>query len=74
MTPDALGDEVTRLGASGSLLVGSDFGLLCLAFGIGMVAYAEIDESHKRNILGLNAMKLMEHADWYRPSLLRCTR
>jgi len=73
-SPDSVGNEVKRLGRSDTMLVGSDFGLFCLAFGIGMVAYAEIEESHKRNLLGLNAVKIMERTKWYSPSLLRCTR
>jgi predicted TIM-barrel fold metal-dependent hydrolase len=71
MRPDELADEVRRHGRSDRLLVGSDFGLFCLAFGIGMVAYADIDEEHKRNILGRNAVRLLERTRWYTPAMLR---
>lgn len=71
--PDDVGREVRRLGRSETMLVGSDFGLFCLAFGIGMIAYADIEERHKRNIIGLNAVKLLERTSWYSPSMLRCT-
>jgi predicted TIM-barrel fold metal-dependent hydrolase len=74
MPPDEVGNEVRRLGRSDTMLVGSDFGLFCLAFGIGMIAYAEMAEEHKRNILGLNAVKLLERTAWYSPALLRCTQ
>lgn len=74
MRPDAVGDEVKRLGRSRALLVGSDFGLFCLAFGVGMVAYAAIPETDKQNILGLNAVRLLERTQWFKASMLRCTR
>ena len=72
--PDAVGNEVQRMGQSDTMLVGSDFGLFCLSFGIGAIAYAEMDERHKRNILGVNAVKLLERTAWYSPSILRWTK
>jgi predicted TIM-barrel fold metal-dependent hydrolase len=58
-------DEVKRLGTSDTLLVGSDFGLFQLGFGLGMIAYADLPEEHKNAILGLNAMKLLRRVDWF---------
>ena len=57
--------EVRRLGTSQTMLVGSDFSLFHLGFGIGMVAYADIPEADKRNILGLNALKLLRRTAWF---------
>jgi len=50
---------------SESLLLGSDFNLFHPGFGIGPVAYAEIAEHDKRNILGLNAVEVMKRMGWY---------
>ena len=71
MVPDEVRVEVARRGRSDNLLVGSDIGLLCLAFGIGMVAYADIPEPDKRNILGLNAIRLLERTRWFRKPMIR---
>lgn len=57
--------EVQRFGRSDHLLVGSDFSLFQLGFGVGMVAYAEMAEEHKRNILGLNALELLRRTAWF---------
>ena len=57
--------EVKRLGRSDTMLVGSDFSLIQLGFGIGMVAYAEIPEQDKKNILGLNALRLLQRTRWF---------
>jgi len=72
-SPDAIGKEVRRVGRSDTLLVGSDFALFCLAFGIGMVAHADMPEQDKRNILGLNALKLLQRTSWFEPSILMKT-
>ena len=58
--------EVKRLGHADTMLVGSDFPLIQLGFGIGAVAYADLDEQHKRNILGLNALKLLKRTSWFK--------
>lgn len=60
----ALEQEVRRLGRSDTLLVGSDFALFALSFGLGMVAYADLPESDKENILGLNALRLLRRTRW----------
>ncbi len=73
MTPDSVTAELAATPRPDRLLVGSDFGLFCLSFGIGMIAYAEIDDSDKRRILGENAVRLMERTAWYDPSMLKCT-
>ena len=72
--PDAVGAEVKRLRRSHALLVGSDFNLFCLSFGIGMIAYADIPEQDKRNILGVNAVRLMARTKWFKSSMLKCTK
>ena len=64
---------------SGFQLQGGPFFLwlliaLVLAFGIGALAYAGIPEQDKRNLLGLNAVKLLERTDWFQRSMLRCTK
>jgi predicted TIM-barrel fold metal-dependent hydrolase len=64
MAPGALEHEVRRLGRSDTLLVGSDFALFALAFGFGMLAYAELSETDKRNILGLNALRIIRRIAW----------
>ncbi len=58
--------EVARLGTSETMLVGSDFNLIDLGFGLGPVAYATISEQDKRNILGLNALKLLKRVAWFK--------
>ena len=55
--------EVQRLGRSDTMMLGSDFTIFHLGFGIGMVAYAEIDERDKYNIIGNNAIRLLEGAN-----------
>jgi len=66
LTFQGLRYEVERLGGSDTMLGGSDFGLTQLGFGVGMIAYAEIPEQDKENIIGLNAVKLLERAAWFR--------
>ena len=68
----SFGNEVKRIGSK-TMLVGSDFGLFCLSFGIGMVAHADITESEKQDLLGLNALKMLERTGWFDRSMLRCT-
>lgn len=65
MSFDAVGKEVKRIGTSETILVGSDVGLFPLSFGLGMVAYADITDADKRNILGLNALKLLSKMKWF---------
>jgi len=74
MEPEALGREVHRLGRSDTMLFGSDFGLLSLSFGIGMLAYADIPEQDKRNLLGLNALRLLARSDCFDLSVMRRLR
>jgi len=62
--------EVRRLGTSRTMLVGSDFPLFQLGFGIGMVAYAGMAEDDKHAILGLNALRLLHRTGWFRTSML----
>jgi len=71
--PDWITNEVRRVGSS-TMLVGSDFPLFCLAFGVGMVAYAQLPEGDKQNILGLNAVRIMERISWFDKSLLKRTK
>ncbi len=61
---NAIKDEVNRLGRSDTLLVGSDFNLFYLGFGIGMVAYADISEEAKRDIIGRNAIRRLNRIAW----------
>lgn len=58
--------EIARTGTSERLLVGSDFSLFTLSFGIGMIAYADMEEHHKRNILGINALHLLRRVAWFK--------
>jgi predicted TIM-barrel fold metal-dependent hydrolase len=58
-------DRFVRAQGATNLLLGSDFNLFQLGFGIGPVAYAAIPEQDKRNILGLNAIEVMERMAWY---------
>ena len=39
-----------------------------------MIAYAEMAEEDKRNILGINALRLLDLQPWFHRDLLRCTR
>lgn len=73
-SPDWVAQEVRRCGGSTMMLVGSDFPLFCLAFGVGMLAYATLPESDKRNILGVNALRILERISWFEPSMLQCTQ
>ena len=63
--------EVKRLGRSDTMLVGSDFSLFQLGFGIGMIAYADLPERDKENMLGLNALKLLERTRWFKRSMIK---
>ncbi|NLE66640.1 MAG: amidohydrolase family protein [Lentisphaerae bacterium] len=58
----------------GHLTLGSDFSLFHLGWGVGPIAYAAIPESGKADILGGNAMRIFNRADWFRtdpPASLR---
>ena len=66
MAPDALAKEVKRCGSSSTMLLGSDIGLFTLAFGLGMLAYADMAEQDKRNILGLNSLELLKRMAWFK--------
>lgn len=63
-------EEFRRLGTSETMLLGSDFALMELSFGLGMIAYAEIPEAEKAKILGLNAVKLLRRTAWFDESTL----
>jgi len=65
IAPHEVQNEVERLRHSDSMLVGSDFAGFHLGFGVGMLAYADMDEQHKRNILGLNALTLLKRTSWF---------
>ena len=54
--------EVLRLERADTLVVGSDFTIFHIGFGIGMVAYARISETDKLAIIGGNAIDMIEHA------------
>jgi len=58
-------NEVKRLGRSDTMLVGSDFLLFMLGFGAGMIVFSEMPEQDKLNILGLNAIRLMQKTRWF---------
>jgi uncharacterized protein len=60
--PNEIGMEVARLGRGDTMVVGSDFGLFSLAFGIGPVAFASMNETDKRAILGMNALSILEQS------------
>ena len=60
--------EAVRSGLTPRLLVGSDFGLFCLAFGASLVAFADVAEEDKRAILGENALRLTRRMKWNRPA------
>lgn len=70
MLPDEMAGVVRRAGGSEKLLVGSDFNLFCLAFGPGMLAYSNMKEEDKLNILGRNALRILERQEWWSPALL----
>ena len=57
--------RLVRQHGSRNLLLGSDFNLFQPGFGIGPVTYALISEQDKRNILGLNAVELMNGMEWF---------
>jgi len=63
--PDLLEQIVQTVGRSDTLLIGSDFGLFQLAFGIGMLAYSRLPETDVANILGLNALALLRRVAWF---------
>jgi hypothetical protein len=48
----------------------SDFPLLQLGFGIGRAASADMEEADKQAILGLNALRHLRRADWFRLAML----
>lgn len=73
-TPDWITNEFKRCGTSRTMLVGSDFPLFCLAFGVAMVAYAQMPEADKQDILGRNTVRLLERTRWFERSMLKCTR
>jgi len=73
-SPDWVENEVKRCGSSTTMLLGSDFPLLSLAFGVGMIAYTRLPERDKRNILGLNALRILERISWFEKSMLKCTK
>jgi hypothetical protein len=56
-------DLVRRFGAK-HLLLGSDFGLFQAGFGIGPVAFAEISEEEKLDVLGRNALGILKRMAW----------
>ena len=64
-----IADLVRRCGAK-HLLLGSDFGLFQAGFGIGPVAFADIPEEDKLDILGRNALAIFERMEWWAPSRL----
>ena len=66
-----VGREVARLGGGDRLLVGSDFSLFQLGFGIGMIAYAEMPEADKEAILGRNAIALLERTKWFDRGMIK---
>ena len=72
--PDQVGYLVKNAGSADRLMVGSDFGLFNLGFGIGMVAFADICEEDKDRILGLNAVDILRRQPWFSPRMLACTR
>ena len=57
--------QLVEAHGSQNLLLGSDFNLFQPGFGIGPVAYAQIAEEDKRNILGLNAIEIVKRMEWY---------
>lgn len=63
-SPGAVTAEVRRLGRSDTMLVGSDVGLFSLSFGMGAVAYGDMAEEDKSNILGRNALRLLARMGW----------
>jgi len=68
---DIAGGEARWHGSSDRLLVGSDFSLFQLGFGIGMIAYTDMPEKDKEAILGGNALKLLERTAWFERSMIR---
>jgi predicted TIM-barrel fold metal-dependent hydrolase len=62
MSLDEVGKEIERIGRSDTMLVGSDFALFSLAFGIGMIAFAGLAEPQKRAIMGGNALEVLNHS------------
>lgn len=63
--------EVRQHQDSEKLLVGSDFSLFQLGFGVGMIAYAEMPETDKEKILGRNALTLLERTRWFERGMVR---
>ncbi len=67
-------EELVQACGSGHLTLGSDFSLFQLGWGVGPIAYAAISEADKAAILGGNAMRIFNRADWFRtdpPASLR---
>lgn len=63
--------EYRRLGRSDTMLVGSDFSLFQLGFGIGMIAYADMPDAAKADILGRNALKLLDRVAWFNRGMIK---
>jgi len=63
--------EVRQHRDSEKLLVGSDFSLFQLGFGVGMIAYTEMPEADKEAILGRNALTLLERTRWFERGMVR---
>jgi predicted TIM-barrel fold metal-dependent hydrolase len=63
-------NQVRRTGRGDTLLVGSDFSLFSLAFGIGQIAYSAMSEDDQRAILGMNAIRIMERTSWFKLDMI----
>ncbi len=72
-SPNQLGELAKARGSARSMMVGSDFGLFNLGFGVGMLAFADICEDDKKRILGLNALELLKRQPWFSTDMLACT-
>lgn len=45
--------------------------LFQLGFGVGMIAYADMPETAKEDILGRNALQLLERTQWFERGMVR---